>query len=102
MEHKSVKLDKPMFIVSAILALSKTVKKDFHYTYMMKKFKNCKILLSDTDSFGYNITGVENIYEAIKDCELFDFSNYPKDHKITVKITRWYQESSKKKVLMIQ
>ena len=66
MQPTSVKLDKPRYIGSAILALSKTVMYDFHYTYMMKKFKDCKLLFSDTDSFCYSIPGVENIYEEIK------------------------------------
>ena len=80
MEKTSVKLDKPRYIGSAILALSKTVMYNFHYTYMMKTFPDCKLLFSDTDSFCYSIPGVKNVYEAIKDCELFDFSNFPKDH----------------------
>ena len=81
MQKTSVKLDKPRYIGSAILALSKTVMYDFHYTYMMKKFTDCKLLFTDTDSFCYNITGVENIYKEIEGYELFDFSNYPKNHK---------------------
>ena len=80
MEKKSVTLNKPRYIGSAILALSKTVMYDFHYSYMMKKFKDCKLLFTDTDSFCYSIPGVEDVYAAIKDSNWFDFSNFPKDH----------------------
>ena len=47
---------------------------------MMKKFKNCKLLFTDTDSFCYSIPDVEDVYAAIKDSYWFDLSNFPKDH----------------------
>ena len=80
MEKKSVTLNKPRYIGSAILALSKTVMYDFHYKYMMKKFSECKLLFTDTDSLCYSIPGVEDVYAEIKDSDWFDFSNFPKDH----------------------
>ena len=80
MEKTSVKLNKPRYIGSAILALSKTVMYDFHYSYMMKKFPDCKLLFTDTDSFCYKIPDVEDVYATIKDSDWFDFSNFPKDH----------------------
>ena len=49
MEKKSVTLNKPRYIDSAFLALSKTVMYEFHYKYMMKKFSECKLLFTDTD-----------------------------------------------------
>merc|ERR1712243_497261 len=79
MEKTSVTLNKPRYIGSAILALSKTVMYDFHYSYMAKKFKDCKLLFTDTDSFCYSIPYVEDVYAAIKDSGWFDFSNFPKD-----------------------
>ena len=81
MEKKSVKLNKPRYIGSSILALSKTLMYDFHYSYMQKTFKNCKLLFTDTDSFCYSIPQVENVYEIIKESDWFDFSNFPKDHR---------------------
>ena len=39
MEKTSIPLNKPRFIGAAILALSKTVMYDFHYSYMAKKAK---------------------------------------------------------------
>merc|ERR1712081_121062 len=47
---------------------------------MAKKFKDCKLLFTDTDSFCYSIPYVKDVYAAIKDSGWFDFSNFPKDH----------------------
>ena len=43
MEKKSVRLNKPRYIGSSILAISKTLMYDFHYNYMQKTFKDCKL-----------------------------------------------------------
>ena len=80
MERKQVKLNKPRYVGSAILALSKTLMYDFHYNYMVKKFKDCKVLFTDTDSLCYSIPNVENFYEEIKNSDWFDFSNFPSNH----------------------
>ena len=80
METISVTLNKPRYIGSAILALSMTVMYEFHYSYMALKFKDCKLLFTDTDSFCYSIPYVKDVYAAIKDSGWFDFSNFPKDH----------------------
>lgn len=82
MEKKSVKLNKPRYIGSTILALSKTLMYDFHYNYMMKKFPNCKVLFTDTDSLCYSIPNSENVYEELGKSDRFDFSNFPKNHSI--------------------
>merc|ERR1712082_544335 len=53
---------------------------NFHYSYMQKTFKNCKVLFTDSDYFCYSISGVEDFYAAIKNSDWFGFSNFPKDH----------------------
>ena len=80
MERRKVKLNKPRFIASAILALSKILMYDFHYNYMMKNFEGSKLLFTDTDSFCYSIPDVEDVYAKMKDNEWFDFSNLPREH----------------------
>ena len=80
MKKTSVTLNKPRYIGSAILALSKTVMYDLHYSYMMKKFENCKLLFTDTGYFCYSIPDVKDVYAAIKDSDWFDFLDFPKDH----------------------
>ena len=69
MERKQVKLKKPRYFGSAILALSNTLMYDFHYNYMVKKFKDCKVLFTDKDSLCYSIPNVENFYEEIKNSD---------------------------------
>ena len=78
MNKNKVKLDKPRFVGAAILALSKTVMYDFHYKYMMEKYKDCKLLFTDTDSFCYSIPGVsrDDFHAEMKNSDYFDCSNY--------------------------
>ena len=60
----------------SILDISKTLMYEFHYNYMKKKYsENCRLLMTDADSFTYEIkTG--DCYLDIKDdiSEKFDAS----------------------------
>ena len=80
MRKDRVVLDKPRFIGSVILNISKCIMYRFHFTYIMKTFPNTKVMFSDTDSFLYHIETEKNLDAALKSSEWFDFSNYPKDH----------------------
>ena len=62
MEKKKVTLNKPRFIGSTILALSKTLMYDFHYNYMMKNFEGYNVLFTDIDSLCYSTPGEEDVY----------------------------------------
>ena len=61
-----VKMNKPVYLGQAILALSKTIMYEFHYDYMKKKYKesDLKLLYMDTDSLVYNIK-TEDFYKDI-------------------------------------
>ena len=48
----------------------------------MKTFPETKLLVTDTDSFCYEITSEKDIYDVIKGNDLFDFSNYDEDHPL--------------------
>ena len=55
---------------------------DFHYNYIKKKYgERAKLLFTDTDSLAYEIE-TEEFYQDISQdvTDLFDTSNYPKDH----------------------
>ena len=53
---------------------------DFHYNFI-KKFFDAELLLTDTDSFTYEIKSEDVYEEFFKHKHLFDLSNCPKDSK---------------------
>ena len=70
-------LNKPIYLGSTVLELSKWLMYDFHYNFIKKHF-DAELLFTDTDSLTYEIKS-EDIYEEFfKHIHLFDFSNYPK------------------------
>ena len=73
-------LNKPIYVGSTVLDLSKWMMYDFNYSYIKKNF-NAELLFTDTDSLTYEIKS-ENVYEEFfKWKDLFDFNNYSKDSK---------------------
>ena len=89
-KKKTCRMTKPIYIGIAILELSKHLMYNFHYNVMKKKYGDKTTLMyMDTDSFIYH-TYTDDIYEDMKeDKELYDFSEYSKDHKC-------YDETNKK------
>ena len=82
MDIKTVKFDKPIYLGATILDLSKQFMYEFYYNVVCKKWWNNDIIYSDTDSLILNIY-TNDLYkdlESMKD--EFDFSKYPKDHKL--------------------
>ena len=78
----SVRLDKPIYTGFTVLELSKLDMYDFHYNHTMKKYgpEKAKLLFTDTDSLTYQVY-TEDLYQDMKhDLQLYDTSNYPKDH----------------------
>lgn len=72
--------NKPIQVGLAILDISKTLMYEFHYDYMRKRYPQCRLLFTDTDSLCYDIQ-TDDIYQDMKnDAHLFDTSDYPKDH----------------------
>ena len=74
-------LKRPIYVGMTILDLSKLLMYDFHYNYMVKKYDrtNIKLEHTDTDSLFYEIK-TDDVYEdLLKDKELFDNSDYPKN-----------------------
>ena len=71
-------------------ALSKTLKYDFHYNYIKKKYgEGASLLFTDTDSLAYEID-TEDFYKNINPQKfverLFDTSNYPANHESGIKV----------------
>ena len=80
LEKNIVTLNKPRYVGTAVLGLSKHIMYDFHYNYVMKDYPEAKLLFSDTDSFCYYIETDNDVYKDIKDNQWFDFSNYFEVH----------------------
>ena len=81
-KKERIKLDKPSYVGMCILDLSKPLMYDFHYNYIRKKYTDCQLLFTDTDSLFYHIKTEGDVYEDFwEDRSLFDNSDYPKFSK---------------------
>ena len=79
-----VKLNKPIFIGQCVLDDSKYTMQDFHYNFMLKKFKpeNVALIFTDTDLLCYHIKH-EDPYKVIAaNKDKFDLAAYPKNHEL--------------------
>ena len=76
------KFNKPIYMGAVILETSKSHMYKFWYDYLKVKYDDkIKSLYTDTDSFISEIF-TDDVYEDMKNKNhLFDFSEYPKDHK---------------------
>ena len=82
MKKERIKLDKTLCVGMCILDLSKPLMYDFHYNYITKKYTDCQLLFTDTDSLFYLIKTEGSVYENFFiDRSLFDNSDYPKSSK---------------------
>ena len=82
MKKTEVYFNKPVYVGQAILDLSKTLMFDFHYNYILKKYKHrAELMFTDTDSLLYQIY-TDDFYKDISyDIKTkFDTSDYPSDH----------------------
>lgn len=82
MEPTKVHMNKPSFIGSAILDISKLTMVKFHYDFIIPEYGDkCELLYTDTDSFIYMFSGIDDIYADIKThINKFDTSDYPRDN----------------------
>ena len=74
----TLKYDKPIYVGTQILDLSKTLMHQFHYDYMKPKFgMGLKTLCTDTDSIMYKINSEDFYHDISGDVnEWFDTSGY--------------------------
>ena len=82
MKKTSLTMNKPVYLGMCILELSKTIMYDFHYNYIKPKYgEKAKLLITDTDSFMYEIE-TEDFYKDISGDvkDRFDTSDYPENH----------------------
>ena len=81
-----VVMNKPVYLGQAILDLSKIIKYEFHYDYMLPKYGDkIKLCYMDTDSYVYDIK-TEDFYKDIsEDVEArFDSSAYTSNRPLPI------------------
>ena len=86
MRNTKVYFNKPVYVGQAILDLSKTLKFNFHYEYIKKKYgKKAELLFTDTDSLMFQIK-TKDFYKDIAGdvMDKFDTSDYPPNHKSSI------------------
>jgi hypothetical protein len=76
-------LNRPIYVGMTVLDLSKLLMYDFYYNDIKKQYgNNVQLLYTDTDSLLLEIN-TDNIYEDMySQHNLYDTSDYPKDHKL--------------------
>ena len=71
-------LNRPAYVGMCILDLSKTLKYDFHYNYIKKKYGDrAKLLFTDMNSLTYEIEAEDVYNDFWNDKDMFDNSDYP-------------------------
>ena len=95
MKKVEVKMNKPIYLVQAILDISKTLMYEFWYDYIKpKNTDKARLCYMDTDSFVMNIETDDFYKDIAEDVDKwFDTSNFDKNHNRPLEIGR------KKKVI---
>ncbi len=76
-------LNRPIYVGSAILDISKILMYEFHYNYIKSKYgSQAQLLFTDTDSLCYSIQTKDVYLDMLEDQHLFDTSDYPKTHPL--------------------
>ena len=77
---ETLTMNRPAYIGTCILDLSKTLMYDFHYNYIKHKYGDkAKLLFTDTDSLTYEIETKNAYKDFFKDKSKFDNSDYPEN-----------------------
>ena len=101
MRKTKVWMTKPVYVGMSILDLSKTLMFDFHYGYVKKKWENCEVLYSDTDSLVLKIETNDFFADISGDvAEWFDTNEFAEDHPAVLGGLPIVKENKKKIGLM--
>jgi len=81
--RQRVTFNKPISVGFTILDISKLIMYEFYYDYLKPRYGNrCALLFTDTDSFCYNVETEDLYHDMSQILDLFDTSNFGKDHPI--------------------
>ena len=73
--------DKPIYLGTCILETSKLHMYQFWYEHFKNKYNNnVELVYTDTDSFIIQVEANDIYKDMLEDKNLYDFSEYPKDH----------------------
>ena len=101
MKKTKVWMNKPVYVGMSILDLSKTLMFDFHYGYVKKKWENCEVLYSDTDSLVLKIETEDFFADISGDvAKWFDTNEFAEDHPAVLGGLPIVKENKKKIGLM--
>jgi hypothetical protein len=82
-KRTNVTLNKPIFLATTVLEISKLVIYEFYYDVLLPKFgENVKLVYQDTDSFVLEISCLDLYKELETISQHLDTSNYPPDHAL--------------------
>nr|DAC81291.1 TPA_asm: PolB [Ladona dragonfly adintovirus] len=74
-------MNKPIYIGQTVLDISKILMYNFYYNHLRLRYeKNVSLLYMDTDSFILEVKTWDFYEDMRADIELYDLSNYPRDH----------------------
>ena len=77
LKKESIEMDKPIYIGTSILDLSKLFMYDYYYNNLKSKYKdNVSLLYMDTDSFIFEIKTSDVYEDMIDNIDIYDTSNY--------------------------
>ena len=82
-ESKPIKtvFNKPIYLGACILETSKLHMHQFWYDHLKNKYNNkVELIYTDTDSFIIQVEKNDIYKDMLEDRNLYDFSEYPKDH----------------------
>ena len=82
--HKTrLELNKPVYTGMTILENTKNLMYDFFYNHLKVKYRpKCELIYTDIDSLLLSIQ-IEDVYRDMEhNFDLYDTSNYPKDHPL--------------------
>ena len=101
MRKTRVVMNKPIFAGMTTLDLSKLLMFDFQYGYVKKKWENCSVLYTDTDSLVLEIETEDFFADIAADVpEWFDTNNFSPKHPAVEKALPIVPENNKKIGLM--